>query len=159
MTDSIFRSTLAIPDLLAGRNPRSFGEQAESAMKQLWVGLFWGPTTIARVVVSVMIAQRWETRVQRGTQPVRLKTGCTNFRLGIEPSFCAFLTIIPPRNRQRFNPPANYHLCGLSWEGSSVTANHQGRFQIQARSSIMAREASRWRSAFRLWGLWDSGSP
>ena len=106
-----------------------------------------------------MIAQRWETRVQRGTQPVRLKTGCTNFRLGIEPSSSAFLTIIPPRNRQRFNPPANYHLCGLSWEGSSPTANHQGRFQIQARSLIMAREASRWRSALRLWGLWDSGSP
>jgi len=36
MTDSIFRSTLAIPDLLAGREPRSFGEQAESAMKHLW---------------------------------------------------------------------------------------------------------------------------
>ena len=125
-------------------------------------------------VVSVMIAQRWEIRVQRGTQPVRLKTGCTNFRLEIEPSSCAFLTIIPPRNRQRFNPPpanyhlqtttcklppANYHLCGLSWEGSSSTANHQGRFQIQARSLIMAREASRWLLAFRLWGLWDSGSP
>jgi hypothetical protein len=37
--------------------------------------------------MSVMIAQRWETRVQRGTQPVRLKTGCTNFRLEIEPSY------------------------------------------------------------------------
>jgi hypothetical protein len=63
-------------------------------------------------VVSVMIAQWWETRVQRGTQPVRLKTGCTNFRLGMQPSSRAFPTIIPPRNRQRFNPPANHHLCG-----------------------------------------------
>jgi len=37
--------------------------------------------------MSVMIAQQWETKVQRGTQPVRLKTGCTNFRLEIEPSY------------------------------------------------------------------------
>jgi len=66
MTDSIFRSTFAIPDFLAGRDPRSFGEQAESAMKQLWVGLFWGPTTIARVVVSVMIAQRWDKESSEG---------------------------------------------------------------------------------------------
>ena len=74
------------------------------------------------------------------------------------PSLCL------PGNRPSQEPAKvqstyNYHLCGLSWEGSSATANPHGRFQIQARSLIVARKASRWRSALRLWGLWDSGSP
>ena len=79
MTDSIFRSTSAIPDLLADGIPGPSANRRISDETSLG-GTSSGDLAYCARVVSVMIAQRWETRVQRGTQPVRLKTGCTNFR-------------------------------------------------------------------------------
>ena len=74
MTDSIFRSTSAIPDLLAGRDPRSFGEQVNQSMKRLLVGLSWNQPYCARVV-SVMVAQRWEKESSEGLSLFARKTG------------------------------------------------------------------------------------
>ena len=94
---------------------RSFGEQAESAMKHLW-------RAFSGDVLLRACYERYDRSTVGDKSPTR-DSACSPQNRMHELSFVnrpLVLTIIPPRNRQRFNPPANYHLCGLSWEGSSA---------------------------------------